>query len=160
MTNLWYDKISFSSDYLSQFVGGIQFFENEVKEAQKELKISGYLSKESAELPGLIAYRYNQLQELEAILKFLNIKYEATRTKVFKRFFEAYNKALTSRDAERYADADPEITDLALLVNRVALVRNQFLGIVKGLEAKHWQLSNLTKLKVAGFDDARIDLNG
>ncbi len=151
--NYWYNKIVSGTDYLIPFVESLQYFEKQLDDAYKELKISVFLSNESAKLPGILAYRYNQLQELEAILKFLNIKLDAVRTKVFRRFFEAYNKSLTSRDAERFAEADDEVSDLMVLVNSCALVRNQFLGIFKGLEAKNWQITNLTKLKVAGFDD-------
>lgn len=157
MNNYWYNKIIHSNDYEQVLIDALDYFQLQLEEAQKELKISGFLAKEAAELPGLLSYRYNQLQELEALLQFLNIKYKGVKGKAFKRYLEAYSKALTSRDADRYADAEKDVTDLDLLINVVALTRNQFLGIVKGLEAKHWQLNALTKLKVAGFEDTQLD---
>jgi hypothetical protein len=157
MRNYWYNKIAFNGDDLSPLIDCLQYFEGQFDQAHAELKVSGYLAKEAAELPGLTAYRYNQLQELEAILHYLNIKLKATRGRTFRRYMEAYNKSLSSRDADKYADADPEVTELETLINRVALIRNQFVGVIKGLETKHWQLGSIVKLKVAGFEDAQID---
>jgi hypothetical protein len=159
MLNQWYNKISLNGDDLSPLIDCLHYFEGEYHQAQKELKISGMLSREGAELPGLLAYRYGQLQELEALLQHLTIKLKAIRGKVFKRYFEAYNKALTAREADKYTDADRDVTDLEHLINRVALTRNQFLGIVKGLETKHWQLTSIVKLKIAGMEDTEMDLN-
>ena len=43
------------------------------------------------------------------------------------------------------------------LINQVAYTRNQFLGITKGFEIKHFQLTNIIKLRVAGMEDAEIN---
>ena len=36
-------------------------------------------------------------------------------------------------------------------------MRNSYLGITKGFEIKHFQLSNIIKLRVAGMEDADIN---
>jgi hypothetical protein len=159
MSNHWYNKVSLNGDDLSPLIDCLHFFESEYKEAQKELKISGMLTREAAELPGLLAYRYGQLQELEALLQHLTIRLKAVKGRVFKRYFEGYNKSLTAREADKYAEADKEVTDLEYLINRIALTRNQFLGIHKGLETKHWQLTSIVKLKIAGMEDTELDVS-
>jgi hypothetical protein len=158
MSSYWYNKVSSDPDNLANYVDSVEFFEQQISEAMDQISISSFneLAKEAAELPGIIAYRYNQLQELEALLELLHIKLKMVKGKVFKRYLEAYNRQLSSRDADRYAEADKEVCDLDRLINHIALVRNQFLGVLKGLDTKNWQITNATKLKTSGFEDFRI----
>lgn len=151
----WYRKVT--SD-LAEIANCILYYENEIADAREELKMKGQIiASASSELPGLVEYRFNQLQEIEAILEYLNIQYRQKKTSKFKTYLEHYNRALTSRDAEKYAEGDKEVVDLAILTNEFALIRNQFLGITKGLEVKHWMIGNIVKLRCAGLDDAYID---
>jgi len=150
----WYYRVTAD---LSNVPGFIVFYENELDEARKELSLKGKtLEKHAAELPGLVEHRFAQLQEIEVVLEYLNIKLRKERSAEFKKFLEAYNKTLSSRDAEKYVDGVPSIVDLTMLVNEVALLRNKFLGISKGFEAKNWMLGHITKLRCAGLDDASI----
>ena len=78
------------------------------------------------------------------------------RSEYLRKYLENYNKVLSSRDAEKYADGEDEIVAIGELINQVALIRNQYLGITKGFEIKHFQLSNIIKLRVAGMEDSEI----
>lgn len=151
----WYNKITADpSTYNAEaLVDAILYFESQLDLAKEEVKLKGSIEKASSRLPGITAERFGQLQEVEAILKYLQIRMDKEKGTAFKKYLEAYNRALSSRDAEKYADADDKVIELALLVNQIALVRNQYLAIMKGLDAKNWQISNLTRLKAAGFED-------
>ena len=78
------------------------------------------------------------------------------RAKTFRTFLENYNKALSSRDADKYVDGEQDVVDMAKIINDFALLRNQWLGITKGLDQKQWQITNIVKLRVAGMEDATI----
>jgi len=150
----WYYKVTAD---LSNVPAFIVYFEGELDTARKELSLKGKsLEKHAAELPGLVEQRFAQLQEIEAVLEYLNIDLRKKRSAEFKKFLEAYNKALSSRDAEKYVDGVQQIVDSTLLVNEVALLRNKFLGIIKGFEAKNFMTGHIIKLRVAGLDDASI----
>ena len=150
----WYYKVTAD---ISQLPAFIDFFEKELVNARSELSLRGKsLEKHAAELPGVVEQRYTQLQEIEAVLEFLNIKLRKDRSKEFKKFLEAYNKTLSSRDAEKYVDGVDEIVDLTILVNEIAFLRNKFLSISKGLEAKNFMTGHIIKLRVAGLDDASV----
>lgn len=149
----WYRKVVAD---LSCLPDCIEWFENELISGRMELKIVGSLEKASREMPGIVEYRFNQLQEIEAILEQLNIQLRKIRSAKFRQFTEHYNRALTSRDAEKYVDGEPEVCDMDSIVNEFALVRNKFLGLVKALDIKQWQLSNVVKLRVAGMEDAEL----
>jgi hypothetical protein len=107
-------------------------------------------------MPGQVEHRFNQLQEIEAILEYLTIEKRRLRSQHFKKYLENYQRALTSRDVEKYVDGEPDVVDFDKIVNEFALLRNKWLGILKGLDQKQWQLTNIVKLRVAGMEDASI----
>ena len=96
------------------------------------------------------------LQEIEAVLNYLNIQLRKIRRKHFQKYLEAYNRALTSRDAEKYVDGEQEVIDYECIINSVALLRNRFLGLMKAMESKNFMLGHLTRLKTAGMEDYTI----
>jgi uncharacterized protein YfdQ (DUF2303 family) len=134
----------------------IQHFESELENAKKEVKVYGNVEKNIAAIPGVTEHRFNQLQEVEAVLNLLNIQLKKIRRKHFQKYLEAYNRALTSRDAEKYAEGEDEVIDMEVLINEVALLRNRWLGIMKGLEAKQWQMGHIVRLRTAGMEDITI----
>jgi len=149
----WYSKIVKDWSEIPNF---IQFFESELSDARKEVKIVGNIEKNATYLPAYVELRFGQLQEIEAILEHLNIQLRKKRSSYLRKYLENYNKVLSSRDAEKYADGEDEIVAVGELINQVALIRNQYLGITKGFEIKHFQLSNIIKLRVAGMEDSEI----
>jgi len=150
----WYNKVV---DDLGNIVDAIGHFESELDGAKFEVRIKGSLEKASASLPGITEHRFNQLQEIEAILEHLHIALRKERSAVFRKYFETYNRQLTSRDAEKYVDGEQSVIDLSHLVNQFALLRNRFLGIMKGLDTKQWQIGHITKLRTAGMEDIVIE---
>ena len=153
MITNWYTKVSKDISLIPEC---IKHFEDEYQQAKKECSIWGNLEKASASMPGVVEHRFNQLQEIEAILEYLNIESKRLRSKTFKKFLENYNRVLSSRDADKYVDGETDVVDLAKIINEFALLRNQWLGITKGLDQKQWQITNIVKLRVAGMEDANI----
>ena len=134
----------------------ITHYEAELISAKQEVKIYGNVEKNIAAIPGVTEHRFNQLQEIEAVLNYLNIQLRRIRRKHFQKYLEAYNRALTSRDAEKYAEGEDEVIDMEVLINEVALLRNRWLGILKGLEAKQWQMGHIVRLRTSGMEDITI----
>ena len=150
---MWYNKIV---ENITNITDAIDYYSSEISDAKKEVKFYGNLEKQSAALPGLIEYRFNQLQEVEAILEHLNISLRKERSKIIRKFMEHYNRELSVREAEKWIDGEDSVSDLAELVNEIAFVRNQYIGIMKALETKGFQINNVVKLKCAGLDDAEV----
>ena len=142
---------------LSTIPNFINFFEKELEEARLECAVRGVVEKNIAALPGITEHRFNQLQEIEAVLNFLNIQLRKIRRKHFQKFLEGYARALSSRDAEKYVDGEDEVINFETIINEVALLRNRWLGIMKGLDSKQWQLGHVVRLRTAGMEDIRID---
>ena len=49
-----------------------------------------------------------------------------------------------------------EVIDFETLINEVALLRNKYLGIMKGLDTKQWQLGHIVRLRTAGMEDVQV----
>ena len=118
--------------------------------------MNGSLERASREMPGIVEYRFNQLQEIEAILEHLNLELRKVRSAKFRQFTEHYNRTLTSRDAEKYVDGDLDVCNMDSIVNEFALIRNKYLGLVKAIDSKQFQINNVTKLRVAGLEDVEL----
>jgi hypothetical protein len=149
----WYRKVTGN---LGEIVNAISHFEQQLAEAKFECSMKGNLEKQSRDMPGIVEHRFNQLQEVEAILEHLNTEMRKLRSQKFRKFLEAYNKALSSRDAERYVDGEQEVVDMQYLINDFSLVRNKFIGLIKALEAKQFQINNIVKLRAAGLEDISL----
>jgi hypothetical protein len=150
---MWYSKVVASLGCLPDF---IQHYERELEEAKRDCRIGGLVEKNISALPGITEHRFNQLQEIEAVLNFLNIQLRKIRRKHFQKYLEAYARALTSRDAEKYVDGEDEVIDFETIINEVALLRNKWLGILKGLDAKQWQMGHIVRLRTAGMEDIQV----
>ncbi len=134
----------------------IKFFEDELIDARSEVKLKGNVERAAAEMPGIVEHRFNQLQEIEAILNYLNIELRRLRSSFFKKYLENYQRALSSRDVEKYVDGEADVVDYEKIINEFALLRNKWLGLLKGLDQKQWQITNVVKLRVAGMEDASV----
>ena len=150
---MWYSQISKD---ISKIPEALDYYNDQLLQAKKEIRIFGSLEKAAAEMPGLVEQRFNQLQELEAILEYLNIELRRLRSTFFKKYLENYQRALSSRDVEKYVDSEADVVDMEKIINEFALMRNKWLGITKGLDQKQWQITNIVKLRVAGMEDATI----
>lgn len=149
----WYSRVSRD---ISEIPAAIQYFEDELSAAKVECRIAGSIEKASASMPGIVEHRFNQLQEIEAILEYLNIELRRLRSSFFKKYLENYQRALSSRDVERYVDGEADVVDYEKIINEFALLRNKWLGVLKALDQKQWQLTNIVKLRVAGMEDATL----
>ena len=150
---MWYSKIVANIGAIPDF---IEHYQRELEDAKRECKISGIVEKNITALPGITEHRFNQLQEIEAVLSYLNIQLRKIRTKHFKKYLEGYARALTARDAEKYVDGEDEVIDYETIINEVAYLRNRWLGIMKGLDSKSWMSGHVVRLRTAGMEDIQV----
>ena len=150
---MWYSKVVADLGNIPDF---ITHYEQELDEAKRDCRVGGLVEKNITALPGLTEHRFNQLQEVEAVLNYLNIQLRKIRRKHFQKYLEGYARALTSRDAEKYVDGEDEVIEFETLINEVALLRNRYLGILKGMESKNFMLGHIVRLRAAGMEDVQV----
>ena len=150
---MWYSKVVADLSNIPDF---IDHYEHELNDAKRDCRVGGLIEKNITALPGITEHRFNQLQEIEAVLNYLNIQLRKIRRRHFHKFLEGYARALTSRDAEKYVDGEDEVIEFETLINEVALLRNRFLGILKGMESKNFMLGHIVRLRAAGMEDVQV----
>ena len=150
---MWYSQIIQDLGKLPDFIA---YYEDELNRAKMECSIRGKLERQVSDLPGITEQRFNQLQEIEAVLSYLNIQLRKIRRKHFQKYLESYARALSSRDAEKYVDGEDEVIDYETLINEVALIRNKWLGLIKGLESKNFMLGHVARLRTAGMESIEL----
>ena len=150
---MWYSRVVANLTAIPDFIA---HYERELDDAKKDCRIGGVVEKNITALPGLTEHRFNQLQEIEAILNHLNIQLRKIRQRHYKKYLEAYARALTSRDAEKYAEAEDEVIDMETIINEVAYLRNRWLGIMKRLDSKQWMAGHIVRLRAAGMEDIQV----
>ena len=150
---MWYSRVTADLGAIPDFIA---HYERELEEAKKQCRIGGMVERNIKDLPGVTEHRFNQLQEIEAILNYLNIQLRKIRRRHFQKYLENYARALTSRDAEKYVDGEDEVIDFETIINEVALLRNRWLGVMKGLETKQWQMGHIVRLRTAGMEDITV----
>jgi hypothetical protein len=151
---LWYNKVITDKTCIPDM---LNYYDSELDDARREVKIIGNLENNQTKLPGQVEQRFAQLQEIEAILNYLNLRLKRIRREYFQKYLESYNRALTSRDAEKYCDGEEEVIDFEIIINEVALLRNKYLGIMKGFETKNYMLGYITKLRCAGMENISVN---
>ena len=150
---MWYSKIAKDISYIPD---AHQYFNDELVQARSEVRVTGNIEKSSAAMPGIVEQRFSQLQEIEAILEYLNIELRRLKSQHFRKYLESYQRALSSRDCEKFVEGEADVIDFEKIINEFALLRNKWLSITKALDIKQWQLSNIIKLRVAGMEDASL----
>jgi hypothetical protein len=150
---MWYNRIVADLSLIPDFLA---HYEQELEAARRDCRLAGVVERNIKDLPGITETRFNQLQEIEAVLNYLNIQLRKIRRRHFQKYLEGYARSLTSRDAEKYVDGEDEVIDFETLINEVALMRNKWLGIMKGLDSKQWMSGHVVKLRTAGMEDVSL----
>jgi hypothetical protein len=150
---MWYSQVISNLGAIPDFIA---HYEKELEDARRDVRIGGLVEKNITALPGITEHRFNQLQEIEAVLNHLNIQLRKIRRKHFQKYLEGYARALTSRDAEKYVDGEDEVIDFETIINEVALLRNRYLGILKAMESKNFMLGHIVRLRAAGMEDIQV----
>jgi hypothetical protein len=150
---MWYSRVVADLGAIPDFIA---HYERELDQARAEVRLGGLVERNIKELPGITEHRFNQLQEIEAVLNYLNIQLRKIRRRHFQKYLENYARALTSRDAEKYVEGEDEVIDFETIINEVALLRNKYLGILKGLDSKQWMAGHIVRLRSAGMEDITV----
>lgn len=93
-------------------------------------------------------------QELKALEEWLNGIKEKRMAKVWKKYLEGYQRALSTKDIQVYAAGESSIVEINQIVIEISLLKNQMLSIVEALKNLGWMVGHITKLRVAEMQEA------
>lgn len=157
----WYRKV-FSSGTdqdrdLSTVLDACDAYEEIYEQSRKELSVNGRIEAISARIPGLSDQWFAQLQDLEAILQYMEQRERKALIYKVQQIENTYARKLSDKQMREYAEVSDEVQAIRMVLHQVGYVRNLFIGLGKGLEYLHFQIGNVSKLRCAGLEDAVID---
>ena len=88
---MWYSKVVADLSNIPDF---ISHYERELTDAKSDCRVGGLIEKNITALPGITEHRFNQLQEIEAVLNFLNIQLRKIRRKHFQKYLEGLQTSM------------------------------------------------------------------
>lgn len=154
----WYRRIIQAKISDDVILDACDHFEREHAEAVAEVDLAAMrgirVSEWQKRIPGIIGYRYGQLEEINDIVGYLDIRDTEVRGLRRRHYLEHYERTLTATTVEKYVEADAEVIALRLLRSHVLNIRNKFTALFKQLESLHYQLISLAKSLAAGVEDA------
>lgn len=154
MNRDWLKDITRNDDLVDDFIDEYRQLLESNKE--RELAIQGNLIQMAKEMPTIMDKRFSQFEDVNSVLNIIEIKANQARSRHFAAYSQGSARAYSSRDIEKFIDGEADVVDLAYKQNKLARLRNQYAALTKGLSTKEFQLTNITKLKVAGLDDSEI----
>ena len=80
---MWYSKVTADLSTIPDFIA---HYERELEDARRDCRVGGLIEKNITQLPGITEHRFNQLQEIEAVLNYLNIQLRKIRRKHFQKY--------------------------------------------------------------------------
>ena len=88
-------------------------------------------------MPGIVEHRFNQLQEIEAIIPIIQILNCVDYVvPILKNILKITPTCFVHRDVDRYVDGEADVVDYEKIINEFALLRNKWLGVLKALDQK------------------------
>jgi hypothetical protein len=151
----WIQRIARSNDPLGLMPEAIEFFAQELEEGRKVLKMDGQkiVSKLQA-MPAEIEYHFRLSQEAEQILKFLERMEEKKIVEKMEWLASHYHRAMSDANMRKLAEQQPEVIDIYLIRCEVAMIRNDYLALFKGLETQSFKLKDIVEIHKAMLEDA------
>ena len=110
----------------------IKFFEDQLIEARGEVKLKGNVERAAAEMPGIVEHRFNQLQEIEAILNYLNIELRRLRSSS-KNILKITQRVCLAEMLRSMLTAKQTLLTMKRLLMSSITSSNKWLGLLKGL---------------------------
>ena len=139
---------------LTPLVEMIEHYETELVAVHQLLKVDGIrLVRVGRELPGWHSYRAAQLDEIESVIKLIEVKIEVETQTHRKKYLEGYAKTLNASTAEKYAEAENSVVDLVLLRIELEHLRGRFAAGVKGMENLRYWLKTQADLGMKQMED-------
>lgn len=142
----------------SGLVSFLEYFYKQYEIGRERLEIKGSLEKAAKQISLEVELRFSQLQVINGVVRHYEIEEEKLRAAAFRKYMESYSRSLSSRDAEKYAAGEEDVIALQHVLNEVVLLRNLFVGLTKALETKHFQITNVIKLRVAGIELGGVEV--
>lgn len=146
--------LTLEEDKLHEIIPLLPKYEEKVKAAEPIFKLEGRKLEEIIRTVPHYQASYDQsYQELKALEEWVNNIKEKKVGKLWKKYLEGYQRALSTRDIQSYINSEKDIVELNQIIIEVTLLKNHMSSIVEAIKNLGWMTSHITKLRVAEMQD-------
>jgi hypothetical protein len=156
-------KTSIDSGDFAEFLNALAYYDRMLEEGQEYLdRTSGtqritnpvLLVELAGRNPGMQSQYFQLAQEADGLKEYILDHANAAKVRHLKRYKEAYNRDLSDRVAEKYAEGERDYLMLRELAGEAKLRAEKIVGFTKGLEQLHYQIGHNIKMRELGIEDA------
>lgn len=147
--------LSLDEELLADIIPLLPRFEDKIKAAEPIFLLEGRKLEEIIRTIPQYQASYDQsYQELKALEEWVNNLKEKKIGKLWKKYLEGYQRALSTRDIQAYINSEKDIVEMNQIIIEITLLKNHMLSIVEALKNMGWMVGHVTKLRVAEMQDA------
>lgn len=129
-------------------------YEDALAGYEENLKIKGKnLEKANVENPSWLAYYDQRRIELNSLARFVEMKLEQTKGKLWKMYTENYSRELSARDKDQYVARETEYLKVYQVLITVEELLKKYSSVVDAFQNRGYALRNITSLRVATMED-------
>lgn len=147
--------LTLNDERLDQLIPFIEKYESAIESAETIFQLDGKkIESLCKDLPHYISKYDQQYQELKSLEEWLISRREKIIAKLWKKYTEGYNRALSTKDIQAYIAGEKEHIAFTEVILEIGNLKGKMQSIVKALEQMGWMLSHITKLRIAEMQDA------
>jgi len=147
--------LTLDEDKLDEIIPLLPKYEEKIAAAEPIFKLEGRRLEEIIRTLPHYQVSYDQsYQEIKALEDWVNNIKEKKIAKLWKKYNEGYQKALSARDIQAYIAGEKDIVELNQIIIEITLLKNNLLSIVEAIKQMGWMTGHVTKLRVAEMQDA------
>jgi hypothetical protein len=151
----WLQRIVADPNNLGIILDAVDHFQREYEEGKQILQVKGQkIEVKLTRIASEIEYYYSRYQEIEMILAFMDKRVDREVVTQTQNYMDHYNRKITEQTAKKYAEVHDDVLILTDTRVVVAMVRNDFMALFKGLETLSFKLKDIVELRKAMLDDA------
>jgi hypothetical protein len=91
--------------------------------------------------------------ELKTMGDFLEFRRETLEGELWKKYIEGSKRHMAPKDIQMYSKQDPDFIMIQEFILEIAHMKKQITACIEALELLHWQLNNVTKIRVAALEE-------
>jgi hypothetical protein len=137
--------------------GILDQFKEELKPAKEQYSNEGKLlenclSKNSAQM-----HYYDERRiRLHSLVKFFKLERDRVRSDLYRKYNENYSRTLTVQLLSKYVDGEDDYIFVNKLLLEVEEVYEEYVSVVDTFKQRHYELTNMTKLRIANLEFSEI----
>lgn len=132
-------------------------FAKDLIPAKKQLDNDGKLLETCLSKNSALMHYYDERRiRLHSLVKFFRLEVDRVRGEKYIQYNENYSRSITIQMMNKYIDAEEDYLNVYKILIEVEEVYENYVSAVDGFKQRHYELTNMTKLRIANLEFSEI----